>query len=92
MSGREAPDYYDRYSRQLYVLGERTMLSLGKAAVFISGLGGLGVEIAKCVALAGPKRLTLHDTVQATTLDLATQYYLTPEHLGQNRADRKSVV
>lgn len=86
MSGREASDYYDRYSRQIYVLGERTMQSLGKASVLISGLGGLGVEIAKCVALAGPQRLTLHDTSIASWWDLSTQYYLNESSLGENRA------
>lgn len=52
MSGREASDYFDRYSRQFYVLGERTMQSLGKASVLVSGLGGLGVEIGTCLMFA----------------------------------------
>jgi molybdopterin/thiamine biosynthesis adenylyltransferase len=38
-------DYYDRYSRQHYVLGEAAMNRMAKSNVFISGLGGLGVEI-----------------------------------------------
>jgi len=32
-------------------LGERAMKEMAKSTVFISSLGGLGVEIAKCVAL-----------------------------------------
>lgn len=38
-------DYYDRYSRQHYVLGEAAMNRMAKSNVFISGLGGVGVEI-----------------------------------------------
>lgn len=38
-------DYYDRYSRQHYVLGEKAMNRMGKANVFISGMGGVGIEI-----------------------------------------------
>lgn len=38
-------DYYDRYSRQHYVLGEKAMNRMGKANVFISGIGGVGIEI-----------------------------------------------
>lgn len=38
-------DYYDRYSRQHYVLGEAAMNRMAKSNVFISGIGGLGIEI-----------------------------------------------
>lgn len=36
--------------------------------------------------LAGPKRVALHDTSNASLADLSTQYYLNEECLGQNRA------
>lgn len=36
--------------------------------------------------LAGPKRVTLHDTTNASLADLSTQYYLNEEAVGQNRA------
>ena len=35
-----------------------------------------GVEIAKNVALAGIKALTVHDTVATTVADLGTQFFL----------------
>jgi len=79
-------DYYERYSRQHYVLGEKAMSKMAKSNVFVSGLGGVGVEIAKNVALAGVRKLTLHDTKNCTYLDLSTQYYLREADLGQNRA------
>lgn len=47
------------YSRQLYVLGHEAMKRMGSSNVLIAGLRGLGVEIAKNIALAGVKSLTL---------------------------------
>ena len=41
------------YSRQLYVLGHEAMRRMGASNVLIVGLKGLGVEIAKNIALAG---------------------------------------
>jgi len=45
LSNEKPSDYYDRYSRQHYVLGERAMNKMAKANVLISGIGGLGIEI-----------------------------------------------
>jgi len=39
------------YSRQIYVLGKEAMTRMAGSNVLISGLGGLGVEIAKNVCL-----------------------------------------
>lgn len=36
------------YSRQRYVLGDEAMKKMVKSSVFLSGLGGLGVEIGMC--------------------------------------------
>lgn len=76
------------YSRQLYVLGHEAMHRMQASNVLISGLGGLGVEIAKNVILGGVKSVTLHDTAQCQVADLSSQYYLTqPGAIGQNRAE-----
>eukprot|EP01114_Cavostelium_apophysatum_P007108 TRINITY_DN1882_c0_g1_i1.p1 TRINITY_DN1882_c0_g1~~TRINITY_DN1882_c0_g1_i1.p1 ORF type:complete len:1017 (+),score=344.72 TRINITY_DN1882_c0_g1_i1:189-3239(+) len=75
------------YSRQKIMLGERAMKSMAQSTVLISGLGGLGVEIAKNVALAGIKALTLHDTKLTQWTDLATNFYLSPADIGKNRAE-----
>ena len=64
------------YSRQLYVLGEEAMRRMAKSNVLISGMGGLGVEIAKNVVLAGVKSVTIHDVKNATKQDLASQFFL----------------
>ncbi|SCU79365.1 LAMI_0A08504g1_1 [Lachancea mirantina] len=73
------------YSRQLYVLGKEAMLKMQHSNVLIIGLKGLGVEIAKNVALAGVKSLTLYDPEPATIQDLSTQFFLTEKDVGQPR-------
>ena len=76
----------DLYSRQLYVLGVDAMKKISASSVLISGMGGLGVEIAKNIILAGIKNVTIHDTRAVTLDDLAAQFYLDNTMIGQNRA------
>lgn len=54
------------YSRQLYVLGHEAMRRMAHTDILLSGLGGLGLEIAKNVILGGVKSITLHDTQECT--------------------------
>jgi ubiquitin-activating enzyme E1 len=74
------------YSRQLYVLGHEAMKRMGLSDILIVGLRGLGVEIAKNIALAGVKSLTLYDPKPATLSDLSAQFFLYPEDVGKSRA------
>uniref|UniRef100_A0A670Z6W2 Uncharacterized protein n=1 Tax=Pseudonaja textilis TaxID=8673 RepID=A0A670Z6W2_PSETE len=74
------------YSRQLYVLGHEAMQKMATATVLVSGMTGLGVEIAKNVILAGVKSVTLHDQDDAQWRDLSSQFYLSENNVGQNRA------
>jgi ubiquitin-activating enzyme E1 len=73
------------YSRQLYVLGHEAMKRMGASNVLIVGLKGLGVEIAKNIALAGVKSLTLHDPTPAAVADLSSQFFLHPTDVGKPR-------
>ena len=75
------------YSRQLYVLGHEAMRRMQASDVLISGLGGLGVEIAKNVILAGVRSVTLHDKQVCSLKDLSSQFYLSESTIGQNRAE-----
>lgn len=75
------------YSRQLYVLGHEAMKRMGSSNVLIVGLRGLGVEIAKNIALAGVKSLTLYDPKPAAIQDLSAQFFLTPADVGKPRAE-----
>lgn len=74
------------YSRQLYVLGHEAMKRMSASNVLIVGLKGLGVEIAKNIALAGVKSLTLYDPAPAVISDLSSQFFLHPEDVGKPRA------
>ncbi|CAG9980461.1 unnamed protein product [Clonostachys byssicola] len=73
------------YSRQLYVLGHEAMKRMGASNVLIVGLKGLGVEIAKNIALAGVKSLTLYDPSPVEISDLSSQFFLTPADVGKPR-------
>ena len=79
------------YSRQLYVLGKEAMLKMQNANVLIIGLNGLGVEIAKNIALAGVKSLSLYDPNPIQIQDLSTQFFLSESDIGQPR-DQVSAI
>ncbi|XP_055384682.1 ubiquitin-like modifier-activating enzyme 1 isoform X2 [Condylostylus longicornis] len=78
------------YSRQLYVLGHDAMRRMATSDVLVSGLGGLGLEIAKNIILGGVKSITLHDQSNCTIRDLSSQFYLTENDIGRNRAEASS--
>uniref|UniRef100_A0AAR2ISJ7 E1 ubiquitin-activating enzyme n=1 Tax=Pygocentrus nattereri TaxID=42514 RepID=A0AAR2ISJ7_PYGNA len=69
-----------------YVLGHDAMRTMGKANVLISGMKGLGVEVAKNVVLAGVGSVTIQDQGSAEWTDLSSQFYLRESDLGENRA------
>ena len=62
------------------------MFKLRKANVLISGLGSVGVEIAKNLILGGIRNVTLHDNKPVAWHDLSAQYYVNEADLGKNRA------
>uniref|UniRef100_A0AAQ5Y247 E1 ubiquitin-activating enzyme n=1 Tax=Amphiprion ocellaris TaxID=80972 RepID=A0AAQ5Y247_AMPOC len=73
------------YSRQRYVLGDSAMHQMAQSSVFLSGMGGLGVEIAKNIVLAGVKAVTLHDTKQCETWDLGSNFFIHKEDVVSQR-------
>ncbi|MCD9645786.1 E1 ubiquitin-activating protein [Datura stramonium] len=76
----------DLHSRQLAVYGRETMRRLFASNVLISGLQGLGAEIAKNLILAGVKSVTLHDEGNVELWDLSSNFIFTEEDVGKNRA------
>ena len=58
---------------QSYVLGHEAMRRMASSDVLISGMGGLGVEIAKNVILGGVKSVTIHDELKTQISDLSSQ-------------------
>ena len=62
-----------------YVLGHEAMRRMGATNVLVSGMRGLGLEIAKNIILGGVKSVTIHDQGVAQWTDLASQVIL-PDH------------
>jgi len=56
-----------------YTFGEAAMRRLRGAQVLISGIGGVGVEVAKNLILSGVRHVTVHDTKVASYSDLSAQ-------------------
>lgn len=76
----------DLQSRQMAVYGRESMQKLRHASVLVSGLNGLGAEVAKNVILANVKKVTLHDDRRASVADCGANFFLTEVHAGSNRA------
>ncbi|CAF3841834.1 unnamed protein product [Rotaria sp. Silwood1] len=84
----KTPEIDERlYSRQLYVIGKEAMYELRNADILISGMRGLGVEIAKNLILCGVKSVIVHDCNNVDYKDLSSQYYFSEFDIGQNRAE-----
>ncbi|XP_061687020.1 ubiquitin-like modifier-activating enzyme 6 isoform X2 [Syngnathoides biaculeatus] len=79
------------YSRQRYVLGDSAMHQMAQSAVFLSGMGGLGIEIAKNIVLAGVKAVTLHDVKQCETADLGSNFFIHKEDVLSQRKRAEAV-
>ena len=55
------------------MLGHEAMKRMQTSNVLVSGLRGLGVEVAKNLVLGGVKSVTLHDPHPAAWPDLSSQ-------------------
>ncbi|XP_022732085.1 ubiquitin-activating enzyme E1 1-like isoform X1 [Durio zibethinus] len=76
----------DLHSRQLAVYGRETMRRLFASNILISGMQGLGVEIAKNLILAGVKSVTLHDEGVVELWDFSSNFVFSESDIGKNRA------
>ncbi|KAG4113685.1 hypothetical protein ERO13_D13G239500v2, partial [Gossypium hirsutum] len=75
----------DLYSLQLAVCGRETMRRLFASNILISGMQGLGAEIAKNLILAGVKSVTLHDEGIVELWDLSNNFAFSENDVGKNR-------
>jgi ubiquitin-like 1-activating enzyme E1 A len=75
------------YDRQIRLWGVQAQEKIRSANILLIGLKGLGTEVAKNLVLAGVGTLTIleHDVV--TEEDLGSQFFITQDHVGQNRAN-----
>jgi molybdopterin/thiamine biosynthesis adenylyltransferase len=62
-------------------MGIEAVAKQAESTVFVSGLGPLGVEVAKNIILAGCKELVLHDMCSPTAEDLDGQFFLSESDL-----------
>ncbi|KAF9593372.1 hypothetical protein IFM89_022071 [Coptis chinensis] len=76
----------DLHSRQLAVYGRETMRRLFASNILVSGMQGLGAEIAKNLILAGVKSVTLHDEGTVELWDLSSNFIFSEVDVGKNRA------
>lgn len=82
----EADAVKDRWSRYIGAMGIDAVSKQANARVLVFGLGGLGAEICKNIVLAGVKELTLCDPAAASYKDLASNFFLCENDIGNNRA------
>jgi len=73
------------YSRQIGTYGLGTQTKIMKMNIFIYGMRGVGIETAKNLILAGPKSLTIFDMSPTKINDLTANYFLTEEHVKNNK-------
>ncbi len=73
------------YSRQIAAYGSNSMNKISKLKVLISGIRGLGIEIAKNIILAGPEKVTIFDENNITTQDLCSNFYSEEKDIGSRR-------
>ena len=79
------------YSRQIGVYGAETMTKIIKLNIFIYGMRGLGVEIAKNIILSGPRSVTIYDPNITKINDLGSNFFLTKQDIENNRRRDESV-
>ncbi|KAK2140135.1 hypothetical protein LSH36_1471g00014 [Paralvinella palmiformis] len=74
------------YDRQIRLWGLDAQKRLRAAAVLLVGVGGIGAEVAKNIVLAGVNSLLLLDHRKVTEVDFCSQFLLTRDDIGKNRA------
>lgn len=76
----------DLYDRQIRLWGLESQKRLRSVRVLVAGLNGLGAEVAKNLVLAGVKAVTLLDDKTVSSADFSSQFMVTREDIGKNRA------
>ncbi|GBG84988.1 hypothetical protein CBR_g39452 [Chara braunii] len=82
----ESAEWELRFSRQTAVLGREGMRRLTSTTVAVIGLKGVGVEVAKNLAMTAVKSILLIDDGVIGLSDLASQFLFRKQDVGKNRA------
>ncbi|KAK2778688.1 hypothetical protein FQN53_001716 [Emmonsiellopsis sp. PD_33] len=75
------------YDRQIRLWGVKAQEKLRTAKILLVNLKALGAEIAKNLVLAGVGSLTIVDDATIKEEDLGAHFFISEEHIGQNRAE-----
>ena len=75
------------YSRTRMAYGRETMVKLSHLKVFIYGLRGLGIEVAKNIILNGCEEVSIYDSNIVKINDLGSNFYLSEKDVGKKRRD-----
>jgi len=73
-------------SRQAATFGLEACLKLKGMRVLLYGARGLGFEVAKNLALAGPGEMVVFDPNPVDWRDLGANFFFTKADVGKNRA------
>lgn len=76
----------DRWSRYIGAMGIDAVAKQANSRIFLNGLAGLGIEIAKNIVLAGCKEITINDVLDTDVDDMSDNFFITKEDIGKNRA------
>jgi ubiquitin-like 1-activating enzyme E1 A len=85
-SANEMVDEIALYDRQIRLWGMKAQEKIRNANILLITMKGLGNEIAKNLVLAGIGAITIVDHEVVAEVDLGTQFLITEEHVGVNRA------
>ena len=75
----------DLYSRQLSIFGLENMEKISQLKIFIIGLRGIGIEIAKNLLLSGIQHLTILDENKSNIRDMGSNFYISINDLNIRR-------
>lgn len=78
---------FDRYSRQIAVIGEEGQRRLRGTSVAIFGVGGLGTHVAYYLAAGGFKKLYLVDSDKVALSDLHRQVLYSTSDVGKYKVE-----
>lgn len=79
------------YDRQIRLWGMAAQAKIQSANILLITIRALATEIAKNLVLAGVGSLTILDGATVSEVDLGSQFFLSDEDVGKNRAQAASV-
>ncbi|CAI4226887.1 unnamed protein product [Auanema sp. JU1783] len=79
------------YDRQIRLWGFEAQEKLRTSSILVCGLSGLGAEVVKNLMLCGIKDITLLDEKSVKAEDYDSNFLLSPDSIGKNRASSSTV-